>query len=106
MVDMQRQLNRLAEPMTAPTTVPGRHSHVAHELRTLAQDIAGRLDRDELTLDEEARLAGVIDEAVAAALPRICAELEAELSSRVESLPLHARLALLNARQRRLLGLD
>lgn len=96
-------------PMESAATSPahaGQRSSLALELRALAEDMAGRPDRDELTTVEEDALAGVIDAAVAAILPRVGEQLEAELMPRIESMPLHARMALVNARQRRLFGLD
>lgn len=86
--------------------LPGQRSGLALELRSLAQDLAGRPDRDELTLEEEYLLARELDDAVAVVLPRVWAQIDAELTLRVESLPLHARMALLRARQRRQLGVE
>jgi hypothetical protein len=85
---------------------PGPRSGLARELRSLAEDLAGRPDRDELSLDEEHLLARQLDDAVAIVLPQVRALLEAELTLRVESLPLHARMALLHARQRREMGIE
>ena len=48
----------------APLTVPETRSRLALELRAAAEDLAGRVDRDELTLDEEIRLAAALDAAV------------------------------------------
>lgn len=105
MIDVLRPPNRPAVA-AAGSPRPCQRSSLALELLVLAEDIAGRPDRDELTAAEEAVLAEVLDEAVAAILPRVCMELEAELGPRIESLPLHARMALVNARQRQLFGLD
>ncbi len=86
--------------------LPGQRSGLARELRSLAEDLAGRPDRDELTIDEELLLARELDDAVAILLSQVWAKLEAELALRVESLPLHARMALLRARQRREIGCE
>jgi len=88
------------------TVSSGEWSGLAIELRVLAGDLAGRPDRDELTLDEEDLLDRELDEAVSVVLPRVWTQLEAELGPRVEGLPLHARMALLRARQRRQLGVE
>ncbi len=79
---------------------------MARELLDMAHDLAGRLDRD--ALDEASELA--IDEAleatVAAVLPRIVDVLDAELTPRLEALPLRTRMVLADARRLRELGLD
>ncbi len=85
---------------------PGPRSTLALDLRELAGDMVGRLDRDELPLEEEDALSDLLDEAVAAVLPRVALLLEAELAPRVEALPVHARVTLAGARQRRAFGLD
>lgn len=83
----------------------GSRSRLALELRVLAEDMAGRVDRDELTRDEEAALAEVLEAAVDAVMPQIAGALDDALTARLESLPLHARLALVRARGRQEFGL-
>ena len=75
-------------------------------LRELAGDLAGRLDRDEISPDSEALIAEAIDEAITAVLPRVVELLDLELTPRIEALPLATRLALAEARRRRELGFD
>jgi hypothetical protein len=104
MIDVLRPPPRPVSAAGPPR--PFQRSSLALELRVLAEEMAGRVDRDELTIAEEEVLAVALDETVEAMLPRICVDLEAELGPRIESLPLHARVALVNARRRRLLGLD
>ena len=94
-----------AVPATVMNGAGGR-SRLALELRAAAEDLAGRVDRDELTLDEEIRLSDSLDEAVGAVLPQILALLDVALTPRLEALPLHARLTLTRARGRREYGLD
>ncbi|MFN8631257.1 MAG: hypothetical protein U0838_13355 [Chloroflexota bacterium] len=72
----------------------------------VAEDLAGKVDRDELTFDEEMRLNDALDNAVESVLPQVLNLLEDALSPRVEALPLHARLTLTRARGRREYGLD
>ena len=98
-------------PRRPPTTsthvrFAGSRSALGLTLHELAEDMTGRLDRDELTRDEESLLTDAIDDAVASAMPGIVELLEAELAPRMEALPLHARLTLAGARRRRSLGLD
>jgi hypothetical protein len=95
-----------AIPVTVHSSVTGARSRLALELRVVAEDLAGRVDRDELTLDEEIRLNDALDDAVEAVLPEVLDLLEFALSPRVEALPLHARLTLTRARGRREYGLD
>jgi hypothetical protein len=97
---------RQAVPATVHLPVSGTRSRLAHELRGVAEDLAGRVDRDELTLDEEIRLHEALDEAVETVLPEVLELLEVALTPRVEALPLHARLTLVRARGRREFGLD
>ncbi len=87
-------------------TVAGSRTRLALELRVAAEDLAGRLDRDELTMDEEVRLSDALDEAVDAVLPDIFELLDVALTPRLEALPLHARLTLTRARGRREYGID
>lgn len=95
-----------AVPVMVQPTVSGLRPRLAMELRVVAEDLAGRVDRDELTLDEEMRLSDALDEAVESVLPQVLEMLELALSPRVESLPLHARLTLARARGRIEFGLD
>jgi hypothetical protein len=94
-----------ATPATVHTSVSGTHARLSLELRGVAEDLAGRVDRDELTVDEELRLSDALDDAVEAVLPQVLALLEVSISPRVEALPLHARLTLVRARGRREYGL-
>ena len=95
-----------AIPVTVRRSVSGTRSRLALELRVVAEDLAGRVDRDELTLDEEFRLNDALDDAVESVLPQVLDLIEQALSPRVEALPLHARLTLTRARGRREYGLD
>jgi hypothetical protein len=106
MVDVLHPLHHPVEPVVGPALPVRGGSRLAAELRDLAEDMAGRIDRDELTLDEEELLADVIDEAVATVLPAITQALEDALTPRLESLPLHARMTLAGARRRRQFGID
>lgn len=100
----------LRPPLHAiPISVPqpcGTRCRLALQLRTMAEDLAGRVDRDELTFDEEARLSDLLDDAVDAILPQVVELLEESLTPRVEALPLHVRVTLSRARGRREYGLD
>jgi hypothetical protein len=102
-------------PSTAPTlALPA--GHAVLELREVAHDLVGRPEHDELSADERARLDLAIREAVGAVMAQspsaapgaatITERLTAELSPRVEALPVHLRVALANARRRALLGVD
>lgn len=95
-----------AIPVTVHSPVSGIRSRLALELRVVAEDLAGKVDRDELTFDEEMRLNDALDNAVESVLPQVLNLLEDALSPRVEALPLHARLTLTRARGRREYGLD
>jgi hypothetical protein len=95
-----------AIPVTVHSSLSGTRSRLALELRVVAEDLAGRVDRDELTFDEEIRLNDALDDAVEAVLPQVLELLEVALTPRVEALPLHARLTLTRARGRREYGLD
>ena len=106
MIDVLHRPGPPDEPAATTTHVPGRRSRLALELRELASDMVGRIDRDELTPDEEDALGDLLDESVAALLPRVAQLLEAELAPRVEALPVHARVTLAGARRRRAFGLD
>lgn len=78
----------------------------ARELRELAYDLAGRLDRDAVDRNEERAIDEAVEAAVIAVLPQIVDALDAELTPRLEALSLRARLALADARRLRALGLD
>lgn len=95
-----------AIPVTVHSPVSGIRSRLSMELRVVAEDLAGKVDRDELTFDEEMRLNDALDDAVESVLPQVLELLEQALSPRVEALPLHARLTLTRARGRREYGLD
>lgn len=98
-----------ARPVTVRTMVVSYgtpSTRLGAELRGLAVDMAGRIDRDELSRFDEALVAGAIDEAVAAALPGIMALLDQELTPRLEALPLATRRTLARARRRLELGID
>jgi hypothetical protein len=99
---------RTRTPIPTETARPGRgpRSRLELELRDVADEIAGRLDRDELSLAQEQLVADAIEAAVAAALPDVVAVLDRELTPRLESLPLDTRLTLARARRRRDFGLD
>jgi hypothetical protein len=84
----------------------GCHSRLELELREIAEDLAGRLDRDELSRDDEQLRADAVDAAVLAALPDVLDVLDRELTPRLEALPLRTRLTLARARRRRDYGLD
>jgi hypothetical protein len=84
----------------------GPRSRLELELRELADDLAGRLDRDELCRDDEQLIADAIDAAVLAALPVVLDVLDRELTPRLEALPLKTRVTLARARRRRDYGLD
>jgi hypothetical protein len=104
MVQVQRPVFE-AIPVAVQRSVSGTRSRLALELRVIAEDLTGRVDRDELTRDEEAWLSDALDEAVEAVLPDVLNLLDVALSPRVEALPLHARLTLTRARGRREFGL-
>ena len=99
-------MTTLREPQPTPDPgehvreVPGPRTCLGLDLRELAEDLAGRVDRDELSSAEAADFADVLDGVVITVLPQVADLIAAELGSRLESLPLHARLALANARLR------
>jgi hypothetical protein len=76
------------------------------QVRALAEDMAGRIDRDELSSRDEALVLEAVEEAVAAAMPEVLALLDRELTPRLESLPSSTRLTLARARRRREFGID
>lgn len=84
----------------------GPRTRLELELRDVAEEIAGRVDRDELSRSEEHRVAETVSAAVAAALPDVVAVLDRELTPRLEALPLATRLTLARARRRRDFGFD
>jgi hypothetical protein len=104
-----------ARPSTA-ATLPLPVGRAVLELRDVAHDLVGRPELDELSADERARLELEIRGAVGAVMAvsssaardggTIAERLTAELSPRVEALPVHLRVALANARRRALLGVD
>lgn len=118
MVDLLRPEALALETRSALPRTPGLLDLLlAADLREIAHDLVGRPELDELSMDEQLRLAAEIDRVVANVLeersiagakaperagPRL-AEL---LSPRVEALPLHLRVTLANARRRQLLGID
>ena len=85
---------------------PGCRQLLVLELRALAEDLAGRVDRDALSRGEEALLEDVVEAAAVAALPLVVRAVEDELTPLLEALPLHTRLALADARRRGQLGFD
>ncbi len=85
---------------------PGPRTRLELELRDVADEIAGRVDRDELSRTEEERVAETVNAAVAAALPDVVAVLDRELTPRLEALPLATRLTLARARRRRDFGFE
>ncbi len=86
--------------------IRGPRSRLELELREIADDMAGRLDRDELGRDDEQLITDAMDAAVLAALPFVLDVLDRELTPRLEALPLKTRLTLARARYRRDCGLD
>ena len=97
---------RLTTDTNQPRTVRGQLTRLELELREMADDLAGRLDRDELSRADEELIAEAIDAAVIAALPVVFEVLDRELTPRLEALPLKTRLTLARARRRREYGLD
>lgn len=91
--------------MTLPAP-GGRRSRLELELRSIADDLVGCPDRDELSRADEELIADALDAAVRAALPDIYDALDRELTPRLEALPLRTRLTLARARRRRDFGLD
>jgi hypothetical protein len=104
MIDLLRPPDAPAARLSPDSALAGPCPLLARELRELAGDLVGRPDRDELTIDEERLLEEELDGAVTAVLPRVIAQVEAELRPRIETLPPHARRALVRARERRALG--
>lgn len=100
MMNLESPPTQTFRSMTASSTAAGSRSRLALELRVVAADTAGRVDRDELTFAEEILLADALEAAVEAVLPQIVDALDDALTPRLESLPLHARLTLARARGR------
>ena len=100
MINVESSPTQTFRSMTTSRTAAGSRSRLALELRVVAADTAGRVDRDELTFAEEILLADALEAAVAAVLPQIVDALDDALTPRLESLPLHARLTLARARGR------
>jgi len=105
MIDMNCPPTQTFRSATRSSAAAGSRSRLALELRVVAQDMAGRVDRDELTFAEETVLADALEAAVTAVLPQIVDALDDALTPRLESLPLHARLTLARARGRNEYGL-
>jgi len=100
------QTARPAGVRTAARTSGAPRTRLALELRVLAADMAGTVDRDELSRMDEVMVEDALDAAVAAALPAILEVLDRELTPRMESLPLGTRLTLARARRRVEFGVD
>jgi hypothetical protein len=108
MLDARR---RFTVPVATVATPPARvvrgsRSRLEIQLRAIATDLAGCLDRDEVTREEEELIAEAVDAAISAALADVLDALDRELTPRLEALPLKARLTLARARRRRDYGLD
>jgi hypothetical protein len=101
-----RTRTRIAITAAPTDTVRGPRTRLQLELRDVAEEITGRVDRDELSRSDEEDVTEAIDAAVAAALPDVVAALDRELTPRLEALPLATRLTLAQARRRRDFGLD
>ncbi len=104
MIDVKSPPTQTFRSTTSSSACAGSRSRLALELRLVAEGMAGRVDRGELTLIEEAILADAIEAAVAAVLPQVVDALDGSLTPRLESLPLHARLTLARARGRNEFG--
>jgi hypothetical protein len=118
MVDLLHPDAGAREPRSPLPNTPGvLDAYPTAELHQLAYDLVGRPELDELSPDEQLRLAHEIDGVIARmraerriagrSAPASAASRLAELlSPRVEALPLHLRVTLANARRRQLLGID
>ena len=100
MINVKSPPTQTFRSATARGSAAGSRSRLALELRVVAEDMAGRVDRDELTFAEETFLAEALEAAVAAVLPQVVDALDTALGPRLESLPLHARMTLARARGR------
>jgi hypothetical protein len=103
MLDTRVRIHVVAAPAPA---IRGPRSRLELELREMAEDLAGCLDRDELCRDDEQLITEAIDAAVLAALPVVLDVLDRELTPRLEALPPRTRVTLARARRRRDYGLD
>ena len=105
MIDVQLQLARTLRESATSLATAGCRCPLALELRVVAEEMAGRVDRDELTFDEEMDLSDALDAAVEAVLPQVIDVLDDALTPRIEALPLHVRMTLTRARARHEFGL-
>jgi hypothetical protein len=105
MLDLQLRRRPIDIPHERATSGMPR-SGLELELHVLAEDLAGHLDRDELSRADEERLADALDAAVAAVMPAVIETMDRELTPRLEALPLSARLVLSRARSRLEFGVD
>jgi hypothetical protein len=103
MLDTRVRIRVAAAPVP---TIRGPRSRLELELREMAEDLAGCLDRDELCRDDEQLIADAMDAAVLAALPVVLDVLDRELTPRLEDLPVKTRVTLARARRRRDYGMD
>ena len=97
---------RTAQRPQLPRPIRGPRARLELELREMADDLAGRLDRDEVAAADEERIVEALERPMPAALPVVLEVLDRELTPRLEALPLNARLSLARARRRRDYGLD
>jgi hypothetical protein len=81
-------------------------AHLREELHDLAWDLVGRPERDELAPADRQRLQAEVDIAVEQVLATTITDLRADLTDRVEALPVSIRVPLANVRRRRDLGFD
>jgi hypothetical protein len=100
MINLKSPPTQTFRSATASSATAGSRSRIALELRVVAADMAGRVDRDELTFAEESLLEDALEAAVAAVLPQVVDALDDALTPRLEALPIHARLTLSRARGR------
>jgi hypothetical protein len=105
MINLKPPPTQTFRSATTSSATAGSRSRLALELRIVAADMAGRVDRDELTFAEESLLEDAVEAAVAAVLPQVVDALDDALTPRLESLPLHARLTLSRARGRNEYGI-
>jgi hypothetical protein len=96
----------IAPEMSPAGAGRGSRTRLEIQLREIASDLAGCLDRDEVSRGDEELIAEALDAAIAAALPYVLEALDRELTPRLEALPLRTRLTLASARRRRDYGLD
>ena len=105
MINLKPPSTQTFRSATASTAAAGSRSRLALELRVVAADMAGQVDRNELTFAEECALADALEAAVAEVLPQVVDALDDALTPRLETLPLHARLTLSRARARNEYGI-